>query len=69
MTKKTFAGRSVANRLLVVLLPALSGCTTPLIDLPALSRQITIPANYCPYGTVRRFDQCQTIQPVEVKRR
>jgi|GEM_PF-4729581 len=69
MTKKTFAGRSVANRLLVVLLPALSGCTTPLIDLPALSRQIAVPANYCPYGTVRRFDQCQTIQPVEVKRR
>jgi hypothetical protein len=69
MTKRTFAGRGVARRLLVVLLPALSGCTTPLIDLPALSRQIAVPANYCPYGTVRRFDQCQTIQPVEVKRR
>jgi hypothetical protein len=69
MTTKTFVGRSMATRLSVVLLPALSGCATPLIDLPALSRQITIPANYCPYGTVRRFDQCQTIQPVEVRRR
>jgi hypothetical protein len=69
MNKNTLAGRSLAKRLLVVLLPALSGCTTPLIDLPALSRQIAVPANYCPYGTVRRFDQCQTIQPVEVKRR
>lgn len=69
MTTKMFAGRSMATRLLVVLLPTLSGCATPLVDLPALSRQITIPANYCPYGTVRRFDQCQTIQPVEVRRR
>ncbi len=69
MTTMTFAGRRLAKLLLVLLLPTLSGCATPLIDLPALSRQIAIPANYCPYGTVRRFDQCQTIQPVEVRRR
>ena len=69
MTTRIFVGRHLAKPLWVLLLPALSGCATPLIDLPALSRQIAIPANYCPYGTVRRFEQCQTIQPVEVRRR
>jgi hypothetical protein len=56
-------------RALIFVLPLLTGCATPIVDLPALARQIQVPANYCPYGTVNRLGSCQTIQAVEIKKR
>lgn len=56
-------------RALIFVLPLLTGCATPIVDLPALARQIQVPANYCPYGTVNRLGSCQTIQSVEIKKR
>lgn len=53
-------------RALLFLVPLLTGCATPIIDLPAIVKTMPVPANYCPYGTVRSFDSCQAIQRVEV---
>lgn len=56
-------------RVLIFVLPFLAGCATPIVDLPALAKQIQVPANYCPYGTVNRLGSCQVIQAVEIKRK
>jgi hypothetical protein len=53
----------------LIALVLLTGCATPVVDLPALLKDVKPPPGYCPLGTVKTVNSCQTVQHVRIEDR